>query len=261
MGVGFLEIRATTGDEAFPVAHANVKVTDASGKLLYETHTCANGATKKFEIEAPCSSLTLEPNSDEPAFSAVNITVSAPGFMTEHIKGVPIVDTQTAIIFVTMRPLVDEENPITDDFIVVPDTIANHKDDAIDPPPRKDGAIDPPSRARVLQEVTVPEFITVHLGAPTANARNIRVRFSDYIKNVTSSEIFSTWPRNSLLANIHAIVTLALNRIYTEWYRSRGHNFDITNFQKNPASPYKPVYKRVSRVSSSRDFKKQINYQ
>ena len=75
----------------------------------------------------------------------------------------------------------------------------------------------------------IPENITVHLGAPDAPARNITVPFVQYIKNVASNEIYPTWPENALRANIYAITTFALNRIYTEWYRSRGYEFDITN--------------------------------
>ena len=86
----------------------------------------------------------------------------------------------------------------------------------LDPSPRIQvgGDDDPPPG--VFREVFIPDFITVHLGAPTnAAARNVRVNFVDYIKNVTSSEIYSTWPHNSLVANIHAIVSFTLNRIYT----------------------------------------------
>lgn len=75
----------------------------------------------------------------------------------------------------------------------------------------------------------IPEYITVHLGRPDSNARNVRVPFTDYIKNVASSEIYPTWPENALRANIYAQISFALNRIYTEYYRSRGYDFDITN--------------------------------
>lgn len=75
----------------------------------------------------------------------------------------------------------------------------------------------------------IPTDITVHLGAPSSNAENVTVSFIDYVKNVASSEIYPTWPENALRANIYAIITFALNRIYTEWYKSRGYNFDITN--------------------------------
>lgn len=75
----------------------------------------------------------------------------------------------------------------------------------------------------------VPERITVHLGPPASNAANVTVSFSDYVKNVASSEIYPTWDESALRANILAIVSFALNRIYTEFYRSRGYDFDITN--------------------------------
>ena len=75
----------------------------------------------------------------------------------------------------------------------------------------------------------VPQQITVHLGAPDANAANVTVPFSDYVKNVASSEIYPTWEEAALRANIYAIVSFALNRVYTEFYRSRGYDFDITN--------------------------------
>lgn len=75
----------------------------------------------------------------------------------------------------------------------------------------------------------IPEFITVHLGAPNSNAPNVQVSFPEYIKNVASSEIYPTWPESSIRANIYAQISFALNRIYTEWYRSRGYDFDITN--------------------------------
>ena len=77
--------------------------------------------------------------------------------------------------------------------------------------------------------VAVPEFITVHLGAPDSPAENVTVSFPEYIKNVASSEIYPTWPENAIRANVYAQVTFALNRIYTEWYRSRGYPFDITS--------------------------------
>lgn len=76
----------------------------------------------------------------------------------------------------------------------------------------------------------IPETITVHLGRPNdRSARNVTVSFPDYIKNVASSEIYPTWPENAIRANLYAQISFALNRIYTEWYRSQGYDFDITN--------------------------------
>ena len=75
----------------------------------------------------------------------------------------------------------------------------------------------------------IPKKITVHLGAPDSDAENVTVSFSAYIKNAASSEIYPTWPENALRANIYAIISYTLNRVYTEWYRSRGYDFDITS--------------------------------
>ena len=87
----------------------------------------------------------------------------------------------------------------------------------------------------------IPEQIVVHLGAPDSDARNVSVSFADYIKNVASSEIYPTWPKEALKANILAQISVALNRVYTEFYRSKGYNFDITS---SPAYDQTYVYGR-----------------
>lgn len=101
----------------------------------------------------------------------------------------------------------------------------------------------------VIQPV-IPENITVHLGAPGSNAENVTVPFVDYIKNVASSEIYPTWPENALRANIYAIITFALNRIYTEWYRSRGYDFDITNNTRYDQAfvPGRDIFENISDI-------------
>ena len=76
---------------------------------------------------------------------------------------------------------------------------------------------------------TIPNNITVHLGSPSESSKDITVPFTNYIANVASSELYPTWPKNALIANIYAIISFALNRIYNEWYRSKGYNFDITS--------------------------------
>ena len=228
MGIGLLRINVTTGNGALAIANANVQIYTPDGRLLYETITDANGTTQEFSVEAPDVSLTLDPNYGQPAYSTVNVVVRAPGFVTQHISGVEIVDTQNSILPVNMRPLTNEQNPITDEYIDIP-TIGILQNAPYD----KVGVTDSQplnAVARVLPDVLIPDYITVHLGTPANTAaKNVRVRFSDYIKNVVSSEIYSSWPYNSIVANAHAITTFALNRVYTEWYRSRGYNFDITN--------------------------------
>ncbi len=96
----------------------------------------------------------------------------------------------------------------------------------------------------------IPENITVHLGAPGSDAQNVTVNFIDYIKNVASSEIYPTWPENALRANIYAIISFALNRIYTEWYPARGYNFDITNSTQFDQAfvPNREIYDNISAI-------------
>ncbi len=96
----------------------------------------------------------------------------------------------------------------------------------------------------------IPETITVHLGAPDSNAQNVTVPFIDYIKNVASSEIYPTWPENALRANIYAIISYALNRVYTEWYPSRGYNFDITNTTQFDQAfvPDREIFENISNI-------------
>ncbi len=96
----------------------------------------------------------------------------------------------------------------------------------------------------------IPDYITVHLGTPNSNARNVRVPFTDYIKNVASSEVYPSWPESALRANIYAQVSFALNRIFTEYYRSRGYNFDITNSTSYDQAYIdgRDIYSNVSRL-------------
>ena len=96
----------------------------------------------------------------------------------------------------------------------------------------------------------IPEYITVHLGAPGSEAQNVTVPFSEYVKNVASSEIYPTWPENALRANIYAIISYALNRVYTEWYRSRGYDFDITNTTQFDQAfvPDREIFENISYI-------------
>lgn len=99
-------------------------------------------------------------------------------------------------------------------------------------------------------EPFIPEYITVHLGKPTEKAQDVTVTFPEYIKNVASSEIYPTWPESAIRANILAQITFALNRIYTEWYRSDGYNFDITNTKESDQTfiPGRDIFENIDRI-------------
>lgn len=241
MGTGFLIIDVRNEQDALPLANAHIVVSDQNGNALFETHSDENGNTEKLTLTAPDKEYTLDPNYKQPGYSKWNIDVVKEGFVTAHIRGVEIEDEQTSILPVRLHPRVDEDGSPTDEYIDIPpmlqllppaaQSIPHQDEHGRQAVPASFMPANPYiATMATAREVFIPDFITVHLGAPTnASARNTRVRFADYIKNVTSSEIYATWPRNSIIANIHVIVTFALNRIYTEWYRSRGFNFDITN--------------------------------
>ncbi|MCL2512997.1 MAG: peptidoglycan-binding protein, partial [Oscillospiraceae bacterium] len=178
--------------------------------------------TETVPLYAPDKSLTLNPDYTGDAYSVYRVEVSFPGFVTEIINGVQIFDAVEALQEVEMHPVTGggDRDHVTN--------IPPHQQVLNTPRNRQDPPSDPPGR--ILHRVIIPDFITVHLGRYNdANARNIRVPFPLYVKNVTSSEIYPTWPNASLEANIRAIINFALNRVYTEWYRIRGFNFDITS--------------------------------
>ncbi len=103
--------------------------------------------------------------------------------------------------------------------------------------------------AEIISPV-IPENITVHLGVPSSDAENVTLPFADYIKNVASSEIYPTWPENALRANIYAIISFVLNRIYTEWYPSKGYDFDITNTTQFDQAfvPDREIFENISLI-------------
>ena len=96
----------------------------------------------------------------------------------------------------------------------------------------------------------VPNTITVHLGKPDEAVRDITISFVDYISNVASSELYPTWPVSCLTANIYAIISFAMNRIYNEWYRSKGYNFDITSSSTYDQAyvPNRSTYENINNI-------------
>lgn len=221
MGNGYLTVQVQTANGALPVSGAHVILYDKDGNKQGDTYTDANGNTQTWRLFAPDRAYTLDPNYQGEAYSVWDVDVEKENFVSKHIHGVEVVDTQTSILPVKLEPKLTDAGARTDEEVEIP-PMALTLPDAGQPGPR--------TETRSLRQVRIPDEITVHLGTPSNSAaRNVRVPFPDYIKNVTSGEIYSTWPQNALIANIHAIVTFALNRVYTEWYRSRGFQFDITS--------------------------------
>ena len=229
MANGILRLRLMTGS-ALPVNNATVRIKTAAGPLIYEERIFVgqDGISRGFVLETPDLDLSLQSEQGAFPYALYNIEVVSADFQTSYINGVQVFPDNEAILQVEMQPLPEafppSQGPI---YINIPPhalrlPAAPPPDLSILPPPRPTG--------QIHTSPYIPEFITVHLGVPNNTlARNVTVTFQDYIKNVASSEIYPTWPEESLRANILAQISLVLNRVYTEWYRSRGYDFDITN--------------------------------
>ncbi len=229
MANGILRLRLITGS-ALPVNNATVRIKTAAGPLLYEERIPIgrDGVSEGFVLETPELSTSFQSGQSAFPYALYNIEVVSADFQTSYINGVQVFPDTEAILEVDMQPLPEAFPPSQGPIYINIPPHALRLPDA--PPP--DLSILPPPRptGQIHTSPYIPEFITVHLGVPNNTlARNVTVTFQDYIKNVASSEIYPTWPEESLRANILAQISLVLNRVYTEWYRSRGYDFDITN--------------------------------
>jgi len=226
MGKGFLRIQLFCGDNALPVADMPITVHDAHGNMLHELVSDKNGLAGPVELHAS-DIASDDPMADIPRSYYMVRTPRVHGYVCTLRKGVQIFAGQTTTLPLQLRPLLDDEEPTCE--IIIPEEHGCEYGG-----PRFEGddieAIQQ-ELGRVLRDnnIVIPTYITVHLGHPDQPARNVRVPFIDYIKNVASSEIFPTWHESAITANILAQITFALNRLWTEWYRSRGRAFDITN--------------------------------
>ena len=240
MAIGYLQVQARTAQDAIPIDGAQVLVLDDEGNTLYRLGTDTSGETQAVPLETLDRSFSQNPGYLGTPYASYGVIVEAEGFEPVSVTEIPIFDGETATLPVILVPLQDgRTRQAMENLTVGPPAVAM-------PGPRNQEGSS--ADTRVLRQVVIPNPITVHLGAPNSTASNVQVPFSDYVKNVASSEIYPTWPTSSLKANIYAIMTFALNRIYTEWYRSRGYNFDITN---NTAYdqyyvPGRPIYDSIS---------------
>lgn len=221
MATGYLIIQARTAHDALPIRGAQIWIMDQQEKHTYYLTTDESGETEKISLETLDKSLSLNPDFSGTPFISYDILAFANGFNSIHITGIPILDGETAIQPLTFIPMREAQRSpsVTEIHIGIPAVAMTETR------PQETSDTDP----QVLRQVVIPNPITVHLGSPGASAANVQIPFTDYVKNVASSEIYPTWPDASMRANIYAIITFALNRVFTEWYRSRGYNFDITN--------------------------------
>ena len=225
-GTGKLQFRSYTAGEAYPVPNVRVTVTRPDGTQTVVS-TGETGLSEALSLPCPPRALSLTPDAGQLPYAVCDITAEKDGYLPVTVRGVQIFDTITSVQPLDMIPAVDQNGA----------RLLTEPDEDTDIPTHKLYAGGPSSgakpieacRARVLSAPVIPNKITVHLGRPSASARNVTVPFRDYIKNVASSEVYPTWPEQALRANIHAQISLALNRVFTEWYKSKGYDFQITN--------------------------------
>lgn len=223
---GELQITAQT-EQNLPINDAQVSIsfTGNPEQILETVQTDQNGVTEILSLSAPPIEYSLERSNSIQPYAEYTLQVTAPGYETAVISGTQLFSQQQALQRVVMRPLRPTELP--DTVVIQPHTLYGTY-----PPKIAETEIKPidVTGEIVLNEVVIPEFVVVHDGPPRdTSASNYYVRYKDYIKNVASSEIYATWPYETLIANILVIQSFTMNRIYTEWYRNKGYNFTITS--------------------------------
>lgn len=230
MAEGRLKVQCFQGESYVPVEGCKVTVepsgSNSNRNYRVDLTTDSSGATNVVSLSAPPLAYSQEPSDNAP-YSLYDIKVERSGFETTVIKEVQVFPERTALQDIN---LVESSNRASraDVVVVLPNTLFGNYPAKI--PENPDKPLPKPSSGVVLPKPVVPEFITVHQGSPNDNmAPNYTVRYKDYVKNVASCEIYSTWPESTIRANIFCIISFTLNRVYTEWYRGKGKNYDITS--------------------------------
>lgn len=245
MAIGYLTIQARTAHDAVPLSGVQITISDDNGNALYHLTTDENGETQNVPLETLDRSFSQNAYFTGTPFISYHVLAQAAGFDSLYVSSIPVYEGETAILPLALIPMQDmQRTPVQTEITVGKPAVAMRKARDQQGPKRSDAS------PYVLRQVVIPDPITVHLGRPDAPARDIQMSFPDYIKNAASSEIYPTWPKTALTANIYAIITFALNRIFTEWYKSRGYHFDITNSTAyDQAYTYGgPVYESISRI-------------
>ena len=227
-GKGELQINVTSTLDSRPIAEARISIsyTGVPEQTLEQVTTDSSGQSEVLTLDAPPEEWSLDPNNERQPYSEYTLDVSAPGFEPVSIAGTEILANVKAIQNVRIRP--SETGGEEEEVFVIP----AHTLYGDYPPKIAEDEIKPTNESGeiVLSRVVVPEYIVVHDGSPRdTTATNYYVKYKDYIKNVASSEIYATWPEDTIRANVLAIMSFTLNRVYTEWYRNRGYDFTITS--------------------------------
>lgn len=237
---GYLQVDVVNEENNFPVTDAVVTVQEPGegDRILEELPTDQSGQTEQLELAAPDMALSLESQNTIRPYSVYNLKISAPGYEDAEITGTEILPGVTAIQPVRLRPVkvsASETETVRIPGHTLYETYPPKIAETEVKPVRESGEI-------VLSRVVVPQTVVVHDGVPTdRSAKDYYVPYRDYIKNVASSEIYATWPQSSIVANVLAIMSFTLNRVYTEWYRNQGYDFTITS---STAFDHKWIYGR-----------------
>ena len=242
MAIGYLTIQVRTAHDALPLSDVHIRISDDMENIIYELTTDATGETQTVPLETMDKRFSQNQYFSSTPYINYSVLAQKSGFNSIIISEIPIFDGQTAVLPIVLVPIAErQQRPALTKISIGKPAVAMSN-------ARNQQGSD--ASPYVLRQVVIPNPITVHLGRPDASASNIQVSFSDYVKNVASSEIYPTWPDAALRANIYAIITFALNRIYTEWYRSRGYNFDITN--STAYDQYfvygRPIYDSINKI-------------
>lgn len=224
---GALQINVVSAIDMFPVEGATVVIsyTGDPDSPIETLTTDSSGQTPPVELPTPSLSLSLTPEPAQQPYSEYNISVTAPDYEPVLVSGSQLFADQFSLQPIRMNPLAIREE---EKIVVIP----AHTLFGEFPPKIPEDEIKPYAETGeiVLSRVVIPEYIIVHDGVPgDPTAQNYWVRYKDYIKNVASCEIYSTWSESALYANILVILSFTLNRVYTEWYRNQGYDFTITS--------------------------------
>lgn len=231
-----ISVESETRDRPIEDAVVDISYTGDPDSVIEEVTTDRSGRTEVVELPAPPVEYSLSPGEPQP-YSEYTFRVSAEGFEPATVSGAEILAGELSTQTVHLRPLTESGAP---DVVVIPaHTLYGNY-----PPKIAEAEVKPVNQPGeiVLTRVVVPEFVVVHDGSPRdTTAGDYYERYKEYIKNVASSEVYPTWPRAALEANILAIMSFTLNRVYTEWYRNKGYDFTITS---STAFDHKWIYGR-----------------
>gem|GEM_PF-15943 len=229
--LGRLKVQCFRGNDYIPIDNAKITVKGSAGSenlKNVELTTNQVGLTNEIELVAPPLEYSLNENSNNIPYSLYDITVERNGFKPIVIIGCQVFPTQVAYQICNLESSLGRGDMRQEVINIQPNTLNGNFPPKI--PEEVDKPLPPPSSGVVLPQPIVPEYIIVHQGVPNdTSAPNYKVPFKDYIKNVASCEIYSTWTNSTIRANVFCILSFTLNRIYTEWYRGKGKNFDITS--------------------------------